>query len=160
MKDESVTRTGTSQSVSVVTDAAIPKLFDYLTVPSNHVRLDGSGKLVSAGDDAVRAVGDRFQVNMDFLPRGKYTVENVVVAFEPDVQIAWMPANPGGEPVGIRWDWEFDVGPKGETVITQTCDWSRVTDEKYLATYTLPRISAEEMRESVKRLIDLVSSYA
>lgn len=160
MNDESVTRTSTSQSVSVVTDAPIPKLFDYLTVPSNHVLLDGSGKLVSAGDDVIGAVGDRFQVNMDFQPRGKYTVENVVVAFEPDVQIAWMPANPGNEPLGIRWDWEFDVGPKGETVITQTCDWSRVTDEKYLATYTLPRISAEEMRMSIKRLIDLVSSYS
>lgn len=151
---------GASQSVSVVTDAPIPALFDYLTVPSNHVRLDGSGKLVSAGDEPIKAVGDRFEVNMDFPPRGKYTVENVVVDLEPDVLIAWMPARPGEEPLGIRWSWEFDVGPKGETVITQTCDWSRVTDERYLATYTLPRITADEMRASVKRLIDLVSSYA
>ena len=150
----------THQSVSVVTDAPIPRLFDFLTVPSNHVRLDGSGKLVSASDTPITAVGDIFRVNMDFAPRGKYVAENHVVAFVPDVQIAWMPARPGLEPIGVRWDWEFDVGPKGETVITQTCDWSRVSDEEYLATYTLPRISADEMLLSIKRLIDLVSSYA
>lgn len=153
-------RTSTSQSVSVVTDAPIPRLFDYLTVPSNHVRLDGSGRLVSAGDEPITAVGQVFNVSMDFPPRGKYVAENHVAAFTPDVQIAWMPARQGQPPLGIRWDWEFDVGPKGETVITQTCDWSRVTDAEYLATFTLPRISADEMRLSIKRLIDLVSSYS
>ncbi|WP_153504942.1 SRPBCC family protein [Cumulibacter manganitolerans] len=146
--------------VSVVTDARIPRLFDYLSVPAHHVRIDGSGTLVSADDRPITAVGDTFRVHMDFAPRGKYVSENHVVAFVPDVQIAWMPARPGRPPLGIRWDWEFDVGPKGETVVTLTCDWSRVTDPEYLATYRLPRISAEEMRLSIKRLIDLVSSYS
>ena len=159
MRDESVTRRDASQSVSVVTDAAIPALFDYLTVPSNQVRLDGSGTLVSAGDDPLTAVGDVFEVLMDLKPDGQQGVENRVVAFEPDVQIAWEPVEPG-RPLGLRWDWAFDVGPKGETVITHTCDWSRVTDEEYLQTYTLPRVTPEAMRLSIKRLIDLVSSYS
>jgi len=149
----------TSQSVSVVTDAPIPRLFDFLTIPANHVRMDGSGRLVSAGEQPIRSVGDVFEVDMDFQPMGRYTVQNHVVAFVPDVQIAWMPAGARREPIGVRWDWEFDVGPKGETVITETCDWSQVTDERYLATFTLPRISADEMRLSIKRLIDLVTSY-
>lgn len=152
--------TGAKLSVSVVTDAPIPALFDFLTVPANHVRLDGSGRLTSAAHDPLRAVGDTFIVEMEDPHSGRYTVENHVVALVPDVQIAWMPSRPGAQPSGLRWDWEFDIGPKGETVITQTCDWSRITDEAYLAKHSLPRITAEEMRLSIRRLIDLVSSYS
>lgn len=148
----------TSQSVSAVTDAAIPVLFDFLTVPANHVLMDGSGRLVSAGTTPITKVGDVFTVHMNFPPRGEYDVENHVVEFTPDVQLAWMPAGAGQPPIGVRWDWQFDVGEKGATLITQTCDWSRVTDERYLATYTLPRVSADDMRATIKRLIDLVGS--
>lgn len=158
--NDSAEPTDRKLTVSVVTDAPIPALFDFLTVPANHVRLDGSGRLLSAGHDALRAVGDTFMVEMEDPHSGRYTVENHVVELVPDVQIAWMPGRPGAEPSGLRWDWQFDVGPKGETVVTQTCDWSRVTDEAYLARHRLPRVTAEEMRLSVRRLIDLVSSYS
>lgn len=156
---DSAEQTGTKLEVSVVTDAPIPALFDFLTVPANHVRLDGSGRLMSAVHEPLRAVGDTFIVEMEDPHSGRYTVENHVVELVPDVQIAWMPGRPGAQPVGVRWDWQFDIGPKGETVITQTCDWSRVTDAAYLARHRLPRISADEMRLSIRRLIDLVSSY-
>lgn len=157
---DSVEKSSSKLSVSVVTDAPIPALFDFLTVPANHVRLDGSGRLMSASQDPIRAVGDSFIVEMEDPHSGRYTVENHVVEFVPDVQIAWTPGRPGAEPAGVRWDWQFDIGPKGETVITQSCDWSQVTDEKYLAKHSLPRISADEMRLSIRRLIDLVSSYS
>ena len=49
----------TSQSVSAVTDAAIPVLFDFLTVPANHVLMDGSGNPVLAGDGGLIIVADR-----------------------------------------------------------------------------------------------------
>lgn len=157
---DSVERTSTKLSVSVVTDAAIPALFDFLTIPANHVRFDGSGRLKSAPQQPLRAVGDTFVVEMEDPRSGRYTVENHVVEFVPDVQIAWTPGRPDAASAGVRWDWQFDVGPKGETVVTQTCDWSAVTDPKYLAEHSLPRISADEMRLSIRRLIDLVSSYA
>lgn len=156
---DSVARTSTSQSVSVVTDAPIPTLFDFLVVPANHVRLDGSGSLVSAGNDRLTEVGQTFTVQMTDSSANRYTVENHVVDLVPDVQIAWRPARPGEVPAGVRWEWEFDIGPKRETVITLTCDWSAAS-ASYLARNTLPRVTAEEMRLSIRRLIDLASSYA
>lgn len=156
---DGVERTETGQSVSMVTDASIPALFDFLTSPANHVRLDGSGRLVSTVAEQLTEVGETFTMQMTDPGGNRYTVENHVVEFVPDLQIAWRPARPGMPPAGPRWDWQFDVGPKGETVVTQTCDWSQA-DPQYLATHTLPQVSADEMRLSIKRLIDLVSSYA
>lgn len=150
----------TSERVSVVTDTPIPRLFDYLTIPSNHVRLDGSGQLLSAGDQPITGVGDVFTVEMDGGRGEDYQIENHVVAFVPDVHIGWMPARPGGEPVGIRWDWEFDVGPRGQTMVIHSCDWSAADGQAFLAAFRLPGVSAEAMRLSVRRLIDLVSSFA
>lgn len=147
-----------SQTVSAVTDVPIPKLFDFLRSPANHVRLDGSGQLVSADTGRIDRVGDTFTVQMNHPDRGEYVVENHVTDYLADVVIAWRPSRPGHEPVGVRWEWAFDVGPHSETVITHTCDWSGVTDERYLTANPHPRVSAEEMRLSVRRLIELVSS--
>lgn len=143
--------------VTVVTDAAIPALFDFLTIPSNQVRMDGSKTLHAlTGSTRITKVGDVFPMRVEFPDRAAYDIENHIVAFVPDVQIAWMPARRGEPPIGVRWDWQFDIGPKGETQITQTCDWSRVSDAEYLATHTLPRVSAHQMRRSVATLITLV----
>lgn len=147
----------TIQSVSAVTDVPIPKLFDFLRVPANHVRMDGSGQLVSADLQPIEAVGDVFTVQVSSPERGEYVVENHVVAFIADAQIAWLPAAVGKEPSGLRWEWVFDVGAHGETIITQTCDWSQASAD-YLATRSLPMVTADEMRLSIRRLIELVSS--
>lgn len=146
-------------SVTVVTDAAIPLLFDFLTYPANHVRIDGSRTLHAVkGTSRITKVGDIFAMRVEFPGVPAYDVDNHVVAYTPDVQIAWMPARPGAQPIGVRWDWQFDIGPNRETQITQTCDWSRVTDENYLATRKLPRISKHHMRRSIATLITLASS--
>lgn len=34
-----------------------------------------------------------------------------------------------------------------------TCDWSRVTNEAYLAKFTLPRVSEEKVRRTVDAVI-------
>jgi len=146
-------------SVAVVTDAAIPVLFDFLTYPANHVRIDGSHTLHAlTRTSRITKVGDVFRMKVEFPGAPAYEVDNHVVAFTPDVQIAWMPSRPGAQPIGVRWDWQFDVGPNRETQITQTCDWSRVTDERYLATRALPRVSEHQMRRSIATLITLASS--
>ncbi|WP_134321973.1 hypothetical protein [Cumulibacter soli] len=147
-------------SVSVVTDAPIPALFDFLTVPANHVLIDGSGALLAAEGAPVRAVGDTFTMQMSDRDGQHYTVENHVVEYMQDLQLAWRPTKPATPPVGVRWDWQFDVGPKGETVVTQTCDWSQVTDAGYLEHNRLPRVTSDEMRQTIRRLIDQVSSYS
>ena len=146
-------------SITVVTDAAIPLLFDFLTYPANHVRIDGSRTLHAlTGTTRITKIGDVFGMKVEFPDGPAYEVDNHVVAFTPDLEIAWMPARPGEAPIGVRWDWQFDVGPKRDTQITQTCDWSRVTDEKYLATRKLPRVSEHQMRRSIATLITLASS--
>lgn len=146
------------QSVSVVTDVPIPKMFDFLSIPANHVLMDGSKQLQATATKApVTAVGQTFLMTMENPTDGQYTVENHIVEFIPDVQISWMPARPGATPVGVRWDWQFDVGPRGENQVTQTCDWSAVADESFLERRHPPFISHEQMKRSITKMINLIS---
>lgn len=147
------------QRVSVVTDLPIPKMFDFLSIPANHILMDGSKQLqASATKTPITGVGQTFLISMENSTDGSYEIENHVVEFIPDVQISWMPARPGATPVGVRWDWQFDVGPRGETQVTQTCDWSAVTDEGFMKRRHPPFISAEQMKRSITKMINLIGS--
>jgi hypothetical protein len=140
--------------VSTEVDADPAALFAVLRSPSRHVEIDGSGSLqVASGSEVLRGVGDVFSMAMDFAPVGRYEVDNHVVAFEQDRHLAWMPARPGVEPIGVRWDWTLTVLAGGGTRVTQTCDWSRVTDEAYLESRPLPRVSEAQMRVTIERLV-------
>lgn len=143
----------TSLSVEVAVDRQVGRLFETLSVPSNHVHIDGSDTLrVSGGADRITAVGQTFTMAMEFPSRGCYEVINHVVAFDINRHIAWMPAKAGAEPVGVRWDWLFTPIDGIATIVTQRCDWSRVTDVAYLARTTFPRVTAQNMRETIARL--------
>ena len=149
----------TAQTVTVF--AAVPPavLFAALARPAVHAAADGSGMLRGVspgGPEAISAVGDVFGMEMTAEDGREYSVDNHVTAFEPDRRIAWLPAGRGKKPVGVEWTWEFaprsDNGIEG-TLIAVTCDWSRVTDEAYLARFTLPRVSADKVRATVDAVI-------
>lgn len=150
-------RTDKHLTVTAEVAAEAGALFAVLGSPVRHVDIDGSGSLKGAkAPSAITGVGEIFSMSMDFAPTGRYEVDNHVVAFEQDRHLAWMPSRPGAEPIGVRWDWELTPLPDGGTRITQTCDWSRVTDEHYLATRPLPRVNDRQMRATIDRLVAAV----
>jgi len=147
--------TVTAQTVTVTTDLPPAVLFAALTRPAVHAAADGSGMLRGVSADSpetITGVGDVFGMEMTAEDGREYSVDNHVSAFEPDVRLAWLPAGRGKPPVGVEWTWEFT--PEGDgTLIAVTCDWSRVTDEAYLARFTLPRVSADKVRATVDAVI-------
>ncbi|BDH58951.1 SRPBCC domain-containing protein [Tsukamurella sp. PLM1] len=147
--------TETAQTVTVFADVPPAVLFAALARPAVHAAADGSGMLrgVSAGSPKViTGVGDVFGMEMTAEDGREYSVDNHVTAFEPGRRIAWLPAGRDKPPVGVEWSWAFTPEREG-TLIAVTCDWSRVTDEAYLARFTLPRVSAEKVRRTVDAVI-------
>lgn len=142
-------------SVSVDVSASATDLFAVLADPAKHVEVDGSGMLQLAhAPDRITALGETFAIAMQDEEGRPYEVVNHVVAFEPGAHLGWMPARVDTPPVGVRWDWQLTVIPGG-TRVTQTCDWSAVTSTEYLARRSLPRVSADKMRETIERMAAL-----
>lgn len=147
----------TAQTVTVVVDDIPPtRLFAALARPATHLATDGSGMLRGLSEDTpdvISAVGERFGMEMTAEDGREYSVTNHVTGFEPGRRIAWMPAGRGREPIGVEWSWLFEpaevTGGGTGTRVSVTCDWSRVTDEAYLARFTLPRVSADAVRATV-----------
>ncbi|KAA0024431.1 hypothetical protein [Antrihabitans cavernicola] len=149
----------TDKFVQVTADVApsAASIFAVLANPAKHVEMDGSGMLVLArAPEVITAVGQIFAMSMKDEQGRSYEVDNHVAAFDADRHIAWLPGAAGAEPLGIRWDWVLEP-TETDTRVTQRCDWSQVTNERYLATFTLPRVSAEKMRASIEKVADLAS---
>lgn len=145
----------TAQTVTVFADVPPAALFAALARPAVHAAADGSGMLRGVSADTpetITGVGDVFGMEMTDERGRPYSVDNHVTAFEPPTRIAWLPAGRGKPPVGVEWSWQF-TPEDGGTLIAVTCDWSRVTDEAYLARFTLPRVSAEKVRATVDAVI-------
>lgn len=140
--------------VRATTDVAPAALFAVLTDPQRHPELDGSGTVRAAADAGpVTAVGQVFTMAMHHESLGDYRTENHVVALEPDRLVAWTTANVGRPPAGVVWTWQLDPDPAGGTVITHTYDWSGVTDPAVLARVSFPRVPADALQGSVRRLV-------
>ncbi|KXP07201.1 SRPBCC domain-containing protein [Tsukamurella tyrosinosolvens] len=147
--------TDTAQTVTVFADVPPAVLFAALARPAVHAAADGSGMLRGVSADSpetITAAGQTFGMEMTDEQGRPYSVDNHVTAFEPGTRIAWLPAGRGKPPVGVEWSWTFT--PEGDgTLIAVTCDWSRVTNEAYLARFTLPRVSVEKVRATVDAVI-------
>jgi hypothetical protein len=79
--------------------------------------------------------------------------ENHVVEFEEGRRIAWLPAEAGKRPPGHLWRWELEPIGASRTQVTQTYDWTQLTDKK-----RLPRAratTADRLRASLDRLAAL-----
>ena len=128
-------------------------VFELVAEPSQHARWDGNENLAgAAAGQRVTGVGDVFVVT---LTAGSVR-ENHVVEFEEGHCIAWMPAEPGGLPIGHVWRWQIgDVG-SGDVMVTHTYDWSDLHDEERLerARWT----TSERLAASIDRLSRLAES--
>ncbi|MDF2976858.1 MAG: hypothetical protein K0S40_1586 [Actinomycetospora sp.] len=143
----------TQISVSDTVDAPVERVFALLADPDRHPDLDGSGTVRASHTHlAITEVGDVFVMEMEHPERGRYTVENHVVRYEPDQALAWAPAKPGAQPSGHVWSWEFTPTDDDHTVVSHTHDWSAVTHEPVLA--RVREVGEEEMRRSIGLLAE------
>lgn len=111
----------TSASAKIAASAA--DIFRLIAVPSNQPSWDGNDNLAASADhDPVRAVGDVFTMT---LTSGGVR-ENRVVELEQDRRIAWLPCEPGGEPLGQLWRWELEALGPARTRVTHTYDWTHL----------------------------------
>ena len=145
----------TPRLVSASRTVAAPagRIFELIADPAQQPRWDGNDNLGHADEgQRVHAVGDVFSMhNANGAVR-----ENHVVEFAEGRRIAWMPAEPGGEPIGQVWRWDLDPVDDTHTVVTHSYDWSKLADEK-----RLPRARAttsERLLASVDRLAHLAES--
>jgi uncharacterized protein YndB with AHSA1/START domain len=130
--------------------AMAEQIFELIADPSQQPRWDANDNLVEAArGQRVRAVGDVFA-----MATTKGTVrENHVVEFEEGRRIAWLPSEPGQDPLGHLWRWELESLDETHTLVTHTYDWSKLTDEK-----RFPRArttTAEKLRASIDKLAEL-----
>lgn len=114
--------------------AASPaEVFAVLRDPQGHVDIDASGMLMAAEGDPVSAVGDRFLVHMDRealgdLPMGRYDVEVVITAFEPDREIAWTIEGTIKPPLRHVYGYRLEPSDGGTRVLSY-CDWSDLPED-------------------------------
>ncbi|GAA1388925.1 SRPBCC family protein [Luteococcus peritonei] len=145
-------------TVSRVIDAPAKDIYEFLTLPRNHVALDGSDMVRGAvnGDQRLSAVGDVFTMDMYADSQGgDYQRDNHVSGLVENKVVAWKPAKPGEQPGG--WEWVYTLEPQGSeaTEVTLSYDWSEVTDAKLKARF--PMIPKEALEASLGNLAQAVS---
>jgi uncharacterized protein YndB with AHSA1/START domain len=115
-------------SASRVIEAPAERIFELIADPAEQPRWDGNDNLAHAdAGQRVHRVGDVFRM---VLTGDGVVRENHVVEFEEGRRIAWMPAEPGGAPIGQVWRWELVPDGADRTVVTHTYDWTKLRDEK------------------------------
>jgi uncharacterized protein YndB with AHSA1/START domain len=130
-------------------------VFTLLATPDRHVDLDASGTVRSSRTHRpLSGVGDVFEMDMHGADMGDYVVDNHVVAFETDHEIAWAPATHGGERGGQVWTFRLEpCEGGGSTRVTHVYDWSGVTLERLLP--YLPVVDADGLAATLERLAAL-----
>ena len=129
--------------------AAPHEVFAVLCDPQGHVDIDASGMLMDAEGEPVSAVGDRFLVHMDRealgdLPMGKYDVEVVITAFEPDREIAWTIEGTIRPPLQHVYGYRMEPA-EGGTRVTSYCDWSSLRED-YRPFLTFPIVPQSALK--------------
>ena len=150
----------TSITVSRTIDASTKDLFEVLTNPERHVELDGSGYVVSDDrTDRITATGQVFRMNMNGPHMGgEYQTDNHVTGFAENKLVAWKTAPAGEEPPGWEWVYELKSEGSGDTEVSLTYDWSKVTDQKLLKQVPIPLVSADELESSLAALASALHS--
>jgi len=154
-----------TQRVAVTRDLAAPAaaIFDLITDPQGHVRLDGSGMLVATSEVArLAAVGDTFVVDMDReplgdLPWGRYAVRNTVTRLVPGALVEWDVASVDHhKSLGHVYGYELEPLADGGTRVTSYCDWSGL-NPKLRDKMTFPVVPIEMMEQTLDNLAALVA---
>jgi uncharacterized protein YndB with AHSA1/START domain len=116
-----------SVSREVAADAAV--IWELIVEPSAQPRWDGNDNLGSAAaGQRIGAVGDVFATT---LTSGAVR-HNHVVELVDGRRVAWRPSEPDREPPGHLWRWQLEPSGPGRTIVTQTYDWTQLTDESRL----------------------------
>lgn len=140
--------------VTRVIEAPAQAVFNVLTNPAEHVKLDGSGFIRSVDHgDRIQKVGQVFTMNMEGAHMGgEYKIDNHVTGYADDKLVAWQSAPAGTDPLGWEWMYELEAqGPK-ETLVTLTYDWSKVTDKEVLKKVHFPLVEKDALESSLAKL--------
>jgi hypothetical protein len=151
-------------SASRTIRASAAEVFRIVADPAGHVRIDGSGMLETAPDARpLTEVGQTFDMHMDRTPLNdipglvKYSVRNVVTRIEPDALVEWTLGPIGSGPFGCLYGWRLEaVGPE-ETVVTNYCNWSGITDELRARRPDWPIVPVAMLERSVANLDALLT---
>jgi uncharacterized protein YndB with AHSA1/START domain len=138
-----------SRVVAASREVAAPAetIFELIADPSRQPRWDGNDNLAEApAGQRVTRVGDVFTMR---LTTGAAR-ENHVVEFEEGRLIAWRPSEPGSAPPGHLWRWQLEPIDSGRTRVTQTYDWSELSDEKRME--RARATTSDKLRASIDRL--------
>jgi hypothetical protein len=149
-------------AVSGQVKASPSEVYLIVTDPAMHVKIDGSGMLVTALDSKrLEAPGDTFEMAMDReslgdIPMGKYQVLNTVTRIVPDTLVEWNVGTAEHGAFGHLYGWEIST-VDGATVVTNYCDWNNIPEE---ARDRFPIVPQAMMEQSVERLIALADGSA
>lgn len=146
--------------VTRTVNAPAERVFVVLANPAKHTELDGSSMLRGLdGGSTLTGVGDEFIMNMNNDILGDYQMRNTVVSYEQGRKIGWAPAlHPEGayadklgdmKPGGHTYTWELEPAEPGKTTVTQTYDWSKVTDPQFRGLF--PMLSEQQLSDSIDR---------
>jgi len=145
------------------TIAASPaQIFAVVSDPDGHVKIDGSGMLVTAQDTSpMTGVGDSFVMNMDRealgdIPLGKYQVRNTVTAFVPDELFEWNVGGVDQPPFGHVYGYRLARHGEGATAVTLYVDWSGVRAGSIRDRF--PIVPAHMLEKSLDNLESLVTA--
>lgn len=148
----------TSITVERVIDHPAAEIFEFLSNPENHARLDASGMV--RGDyktDRIQQVGDVFTMDMYAEAMGgEYRTDNHVTGFVDDKLLAWKTAPAGTEPPGWEWVWELTPEGPDSTRVRLTYDWSAV-DKKLREKLSFPVVSEKQLADSLGNLAAAVA---
>src|ERR1700733_2104758 len=148
MADDSTVPTVVSACREIA--ASADRIFELIADPSQQPRWDGNDNLAQAdAGQRVRSVGDSFTMTLT----GGGIRENHIVEFDEARRIAWTPSEPGRRPPGHLWRWELEPIGASATRVTQTYDWTDLTDENRFG--RARATTADKLRASLDRLTAL-----
>jgi uncharacterized protein YndB with AHSA1/START domain len=137
-------------SASCEIAAGPAQVFELIADPAQQPRWDGNDNLAeAAAGQRVHRVGDVFNMTLT----GGAVRENHVVEFDEARRIAWTPAEPGQRPPGHLWRWELEPIGASATRVTQTYDWTDLTDANRFG--RARATTADKLRASLDRLTAL-----
>ena len=143
----------TSITVERVIDHSAAEIFDFLSNPENHARLDASGMIrADYKTDRIQQVGDVFTMDMYAEAMGgEYRTDNHVSGFADDKLLAWKTAPAGSEPPGWEWVWELTPLGPDSTRVRHTYDWTEV-DKKLREKMPFPVVSEKQLADTLGNL--------
>lgn len=134
-------------------------IFALLSDPGRHQEIDGANHLRGSTDGRLTGVGQTFAMDMHQDAFGPYRMINTVSAFEQDRRIGWSPSiDPDCELAGKLGDmkvgghtYTYELAEAdGGTVVTQTYDWSGVTDPQFKT--MVPIVTQQNLEDTLESL--------